>query len=932
MRKIKSRVKRVVSVALSTMMVLSVSSIRAFSAETDDTFVTEGTYHFTTNSGNVSQCEDSFIYRDDCFMRSSFLGCEHLSLLSSQVCGASISWNGAADPKDYSNDSKNLTTFMKDMGFQDVETNIYYTIEKEEDSIGVAIGHRTIKCGGKEYTLLAIFPRGAGYKQEWAGNFNVGGGDYHEGFMQARDEALRFAKKYVTEHNISGDLKIWTAGHSRAASVANMIGGFFADGGVQYLGSNLALTPEDVYCYTYGTPRTVKNGLSRNEELSVGASRGGVYINDTPGEAYTYSDGGNVDIKSSNFNGIRNHIFMADIIAKLPLSSWGFDYYGQQINISEAFGVSEDDMLEEFKTLNPSGYEAFVKSGDYRNFKLYTFDPLEMSTVEDTSVPSESWVDFSDGRLKALQSVAPTSEEYSVNGTQYALVHLLGLFGILMNDVDSSMLSNVSFVKPLLFTYLSYAAEKLLDEGRATTDEEAAAIAIGELIEFITGDDIDLSTFTIDNFLEKMAKYLVDNKDSKLSQTAFSGIENAFPESYKGIVSSLLGLFNKDATEGKTVEISELIYSLLYACAYGPEEGSRAASMEDYNTPQKSRMFLYGVLGAVIPMAVPSISYDTLQGIIGVNAEGNMDGSGSFSGGVGMILTMLMTESDDSGSVTQTFSSFDEAADYYLADMLESALMDKINMLKDKYGDQIYNEALAHLDYLENNISVIRRVLPRLLFYNENEAFDTKTNVRNIATFVNAIMYVPDSHMNETYLSFMHAAVKKSDYYEDHYIEHIDEIKAGCETDGSIEYWHRHDTDGETYFKDKYLGEAVAKEDTVVPKLGHLAGAAVIENQIEPTYDTPGSYEEVTYCERCGKEMSRVKIEVPVKIRPDDTPSGGDTPGDNSGSTPASNTPAKSANTGDESPIMMCYILMMVGLVGVAGTFAAKKKGFRKNH
>ena len=207
---------------------------------------------------------------------------------------------------------------------------------------------------------------------------------------------------------------------------------------------------------------------------------------------------------------------MADIIAKLPLSSWDFDYYGQQINISEAFGVSEDDMLEEFKALNPSGYAAFVKSGDYRNFKLYTFAPLEMSIVEDTSVPSESWVDFSDGRLKALQSVAPTSEEYSVNGTQYALVHLLGLFGILMNDVDSSMLSNVSFVKPLLFTYLSYAAEKLLDEGRATTDEEAAAIAIGELIEFITGDDIDLSTFTIDNFLEKMAKYLVDNKDSKL--------------------------------------------------------------------------------------------------------------------------------------------------------------------------------------------------------------------------------------------------------------------------------------------------------------------------------------------------------------------------------------------------------------------------------
>lgn len=38
------------------------------------------------------------------------------------------------------------------------------------------------------------------------------------------------------------------------------------------------------------------------------------------------------------------------------------------------------------------------------------------------------------------------------------------------------------------------------------------------------------------------------------------------------------------------------------------------------------------------------------------------------------------------------------------------------------------------------------------------------------------------------------------------------------------------------------------------------------------------------------------------------------------------------AYKGIVSPIMMCYILMMVGLVGVAGTFAAKKKGFRKNH
>ena len=151
------------------------------------------------------------------------------------------------------------------MGFQNVKANEWYSHEKQENSFGVAIGSRQIVQGEKTYTLLAIFPRSAGYKQEWVGNFNVGKGDIHEGFKAARDEALRFSKKYIQDNNITGDLKVWIAGHSRGGAVSNLIGGFFAGGGIGYFGEKVRIksykecskyqtifSSMQAYCSTFG--------------------------------------------------------------------------------------------------------------------------------------------------------------------------------------------------------------------------------------------------------------------------------------------------------------------------------------------------------------------------------------------------------------------------------------------------------------------------------------------------------------------------------------------------------------------------------------------------------------------------------------------------------------------------------------------------------
>ena len=50
----------------------------------------------------------------------------------------------------------------------------------------------------------------------------------------------------------------------------------------------------------------------------------------------------------------------------------------------------------------------------------------------------------------------------------------------------------------------------------------------------------------------------------------------------------------------------------------------------------------------------------------------------------------------------------------------------------------------------------------------------------------------------------------------------------------------------------------------VIPALGHDPLPAVGENRIEPTETSTGSYDLVVYCNRCGEELSRETIEIPM--------------------------------------------------------------------
>ena len=168
--------KRLLAVILALALLCGCLPVSALAAEPENL-----DYQYTSNENSNIQEADVCAWRN-CFTRSSFLGCDHLKLLSAQAAIASASYFGSV-PDPYEQDcgdmGYNIKNRLTALGFEDVETNAWYQAEMLENSAAVAVGHRSVEADGKTYTLLAVIPRSAGYKQEWAGNFTVGAGKIH---------------------------------------------------------------------------------------------------------------------------------------------------------------------------------------------------------------------------------------------------------------------------------------------------------------------------------------------------------------------------------------------------------------------------------------------------------------------------------------------------------------------------------------------------------------------------------------------------------------------------------------------------------------------------------------------------------------------------------------------------------------------------------
>lgn len=181
------------------------------------------------------------------------------------IRASSQSWNNT----DYSAKDKNVKEFLSTCGFTNIQP-FGLTQAPTMDSIGYTIASKPITVWdgqqNKSFTLIAVGVRGAGYGAEWASNVTIGtpgsGANVvrHEGFDNGAKTICRSIRDYLSDYGITGDVKYWVAGFSRAAAVANLTAGYLTDDPATYKTSR-----ENVYGYTYECPQaasTNENALN----------------------------------------------------------------------------------------------------------------------------------------------------------------------------------------------------------------------------------------------------------------------------------------------------------------------------------------------------------------------------------------------------------------------------------------------------------------------------------------------------------------------------------------------------------------------------------------------------------------------------------------------------------------------------------------------
>lgn len=722
-----------------------------------------GTYQFSAIEGNNKQLQNTFVYKDSDFTKSSFKGSKSLEILSIQTAASSLSWYGKDIDKyeiDFSQNDYNIKNFMNKMKFNNIESNKYYNSEKKENSVGVIIGEKKIIQDGEEYTLLAIIPRSAGYKQEWAGNFTIGDGDIHEGFKSARDEILRFTKKYIEKNNIKGNIKVWTTGYSRGAAISNMVGGFFAGGGIDYFEGKVSITPEDVYCYTIGTPSSVKNGASKNVELSVSANRtGSDYVNDTKGEAYNYTKGGTLSVSDSIYNGVRNVISPDDAFSLLPPENWNFTRYGQVVNSYEGL-YSEEEMLKELKSISEYVYGEYTTDGKVKQFSEKAFDLKALSIVDKKSnVPQ---TEFFKGRLNGLISKIGTNKIYK-DEYQKSLTSAIGTYGMiatLTGDIgDNSSLETSEVIYPLLYSYLAYASDELQSEGRANSEAEAVTIAVEDLITYYTGENIDKTNFTIDDFVKIFAKYISDNENEPVADAVISGIIDIVPEEYRGFFSLLSSLTTKETINPNNADdLKEVLKAFIKACYYGPAEGTSA--YQTSKEPEAVREFFYMTM----------LMFSERTGMKGINdlivdENNNKNGHGKFEDFVSLMLQNVKEKKDEENNVIKTYANLGELADEKFKDLIDKSLSDSIKKSEELYGKDYKNDLQKHVNNLKNNITKTREALCGLFFYTE-DGYNIGKSIENTITLIDNASLFAMPHFDEIYLSLARTSNRYDDDYE----------------------------------------------------------------------------------------------------------------------------------------------------------------------
>ena len=371
----------------------TLQSTKAGESATDDKSRIEG-IAYIPSSGNSAD-EDlpvRYVYSDKYFEGSSIISEESgetnfnydLAALSAIVANCSgyssrakMDDNGVKpNPSAPENQSKNIQTILRELGFENIETNDFYKQEGNPFSVGILCATKKIEFeDGGEYTLLGIFPRSFGYSIEWADNGAIGGtggeykGDAFGPSYNVDKVLIPFIKKYLNDNEITGDLKIWSTGVSRGGGLSMLTSAYIDnqldDGSTDSLFGieKLRLKKEDIFTYTFGAPNwayeTNAGTVTENTETDKNEF--------TPYPLYS---------------NIHNFAVDYDILYKLftgePGDSWGLVHYGSDNVLKESVAKDEENlqmMINQYTSLLQTDENGLIETGFF--FKNKETNELE---------------------------------------------------------------------------------------------------------------------------------------------------------------------------------------------------------------------------------------------------------------------------------------------------------------------------------------------------------------------------------------------------------------------------------------------------------------------------------------------------------------------------------------------------------------------------
>lgn len=288
-----------------------------------------------------------------------------------------------------------LADFFVQAGFEDYRA-YGYSEPTAADTISNAIAIRRMADEAGPFVLLAVPVCGQGYGDEWMSNFTIDAGENHTGFMTSAEMVYQRLKDYVRDNDLTGQrIKVWCAGFSRAAAVSNML--------AQKLLEDPELEPDNVFCYTFGTPNTTKDPVASPQIFNICGA--------------------------------------FDPVPKIPFADWGFGKHGQTLYLP----ALETDEEYQHET-GPAGkvYELLMGSSD-----------------DFASVAERNWLV---GQvLELVYEFLPESAVYS-EGYQAAVIAAYGTKGNLLDKINAMMttltehhedVSGVARVRDELLTLLS---------------------------------------------------------------------------------------------------------------------------------------------------------------------------------------------------------------------------------------------------------------------------------------------------------------------------------------------------------------------------------------------------------------------------------------------------------------------------------------------